>query len=179
MATQNRNRRIFRRETKKMVNTIFKLISFLSSFIGTIILIIGSYFLVSTLTFYSLIIGFIIVNTIILITRRNTFEVNKFLSFAKRKGFDRTQRNTMSKSLKNKFFSGHIARAFMITSTILIYDFLIGTKQLILITTTIFSVLVILSMMKLRRINLIKIMLSTILGSTAGLLSVVITNFIF
>jgi hypothetical protein len=152
-----------------VMNIFFRLFSFLSSFLGTTLIVLGLYFFLN-IPLNPLIIGFIIVNLIILITRTDRGKIRNFKHIAKRKGVNRSQRNMFAKSIRNRVFSGHIARAFYLM--LIIFTF----KRQFFIFAIIFSSIVILTMMKLRKITIMKILTSAALGTISALIAVVISN---
>ncbi|MFP4567898.1 MAG: hypothetical protein ACLFN8_03055 [Candidatus Woesearchaeota archaeon] len=154
-----------------LIHTIFKIINFLTSTLGTIILIalsatLGQEILYSSLT------GLLIVTIILIISKTSLRKIRLFKQYAKQKGATREQRQNLKTRLENKFFSGHIARAFLIGFIIFTYHYFL------IIIATIFCALTIITMMKLRGVSIIKILMSATLGTSAGVISVIISNLI-
>ena len=156
-----------------IIDGIFKIFSFLSSFLGVALLIIASYLLLGQQYYLPLITGFIAVTLILLITRTSFGKLRRFKSMAKRQGVGRTHRDAFSKAMQNKFFSGHISRAFLIGTIVFIIE------PIYIIFASVFSVIVILAMMRLRRISLIKTISSALMGSIIGVASVILTRLFF
>ena len=153
------------------MNLFFKLFSFLSSLLGTALLAAGLHVFLN-IPISTLLIGFIIVNLIILITRTSRQKIRNFRHIAKRKGASKSQRDMFAKSIENRVFSGHIARAFYLMLIIFTFERQFFTVAII------FSAIVILAMMKLRKVTLMKILTSATLGTFSALIAVVISNLI-
>lgn len=153
-----------------LIDLAFSLFAFLSSFLGTLILALAIHVLLGESYTISLVIGLAITTLTLLITRTKFSKIHRFSSFAKSQGVSRKQRQTFKKALQNKFFSGHIARAFLLAYIFFSYD------TFLLIPLSIFCVLVIFSMMRLRHTSLIKIILSAFLGTISGVIGVILSN---
>ena len=152
-----------------LANMFFRIFSFLSSFLGSLIIIFVLYFFLDEVLAFALVVGLAIITLILLLTRTRIGSIRKMSSFARRQGVSRKQRLAFKKAAQNKFFSGHITRAFLIGYIFFNYN------AVLLIPLTIYAALVILAMMKLRHASLLKIILSTILGTLTGVISVIIS----
>lgn len=150
----------------------FSIFRFLSSFIGTLLIIGGLYFFVNKIYLIPLLIGFLIITLFILIKKSNFNKGNAKL-FAKRMGLRRSHRQEFAKSMQNRFLSGYIARAFLISFFLTFY------YQYLMMPLIIFSGLVIFSTMKYERTSLAKIILSALLGSISGLMAVILSIYVF
>ncbi len=156
----------------QIIIQILKLFSFLSSILGTILIISITYFFENTL-FYQLIIGLFLVMITILLTRTSISNIRRFKRTARRQGFRRDERKKLSKSIKNRFFTGHVARAFMIGTILFNYE------RLLIFPIMIYCSIAILAMMKTRQATLPKIIISTLLGTITGIAGIILSNFIF
>lgn len=153
-----------------MLNIIVRIINFLSSFLFSVLLILGAYFSLY-MVFYPLLIGLITTTLVLIITRTNIFKIRKFRQKAKKQGVAKSHRKAFAKAIQNRFFSGHIARAFLIGSIAFWYNLLL------IIPISIYLALVILATMKTRRARLLKIISSSVLGSVSGVVGVILSNF--
>ncbi len=156
----------------EIIKQLFRLIKFFASFIGALLISSMIYFFLNKPLSYDLIIGLIILEIVLFLTRTNTYKIKKALMYAKKKHIDETSRKKFAQSIKNKIFSGYIARAILISFIITQFEYIL------VVFTSLFCIMIILSEMSSKKLSLFKIVMSTLLGTLSGLIAVIISNFL-
>lgn len=155
-----------------LIDSFLYLFNFLSSFIGTLLIGAAFYFFIDEFILYPLLIGIIIITILVFSTRVGLRQRQALKSFARQKGMSRRHAKFFAMSARNKFLSAHIARAFLLGFIFLTYN------SLLIIPLMVFCSLVILAMMRFRRANLLKVILSSALGTLSGVVGVIFSNFV-
>jgi hypothetical protein len=155
-----------------LLDSFLYLFNFLSSFLGTVLIAAAFYFFIDEFILFPFIIGLVIITILVFLTRVGFRQRQALKSFARQKGMSRRHAKFFARSAKNKFFSSHIARAFLLGFMFFTYN------PLLIIPLAVFCSLVILTMMRFRQTNLLKVILSSVLGTLSGVIGVIFSNFV-
>jgi len=152
------------------LNIFASIFRFLSSFLGSLLIIAGLFFFFGAFVLFPLVIGLILVSLVLFFTRTSAKKMHAFHSAARKK-FSRSFTNKLAFRFSNSYFSNHIARSFLFGAVIYRLEYIY------IVPAVFFAGLVILSMVVLRNVSLSKILFSALLGTVSGFVGVFISTF--